>query len=62
MKELIVNSNDWYVNLKEPVKSLVYLIIILLPLFILTHFGYGWCGMGWIALVIIWRILYPIFK
>lgn len=62
MKQLILKTNNWYEGLKEPKKTLIYLLITVVPFFITTIIGYGWYGLGWLAFLIVWRLMYYIVK
>lgn len=65
MKKLIVKPNEWYDNLKEPKRTLIFIIFVFVPLFLSQYIIYGTDGKwsrlvfpAWIIFISIYRISY----
>lgn len=62
MKRLIVRSNEWYDNLKEPKRTVFFLIFVMGTLIIAQYFmvieSNPFWFIGWATLLTMWRCGY----
>jgi len=66
MRKFIVKTNEWYDNLKEPKRSIMFLVFIMSTLLIAQYFmvvcGNPWIFVGWTIVLISWRMSYSWLK
>ena len=62
MRRLIVRSNEWYDNLKEPNRVLFFLVFVMGTLIVAQYFmvmeNNPFWFMGWSLLLTLWRVSY----
>ena len=62
MRRLIVRSNQWYDNLKEPNRALFFLVFVMGGLIVAQYFMVveenPWLFIGWSLLLTLWRVSY----
>lgn len=66
MKKIIVRSNEWYDNLKEPNRVLFFLVFVMGGLIVSQYFMYvkqnPWVFVGWVLGLTLWRVSYVFIK
>ena len=66
MKGIIVRSNQWYDNLKEPNRALFFLVFVMGGLIVAQYFRYvennPWVFVGWALVLTLWRVSYIFIK
>lgn len=62
MKKIIVRSNEWYDTLKEPNRTLFFMVFIMGTLIIAQYFMFvqnnPFLFMGWAIIICLWRCTY----